>query len=100
MASDISGLDLLVIQIDDIRMDEDLILVAVLGVDAQGDKHPLGLAEVQRKMPRRLKHSSIISSSAGSTRRCRGSSSSTARRPCRAFSAISNGRKFTSLLSV
>src|SRR6266513_2497141 len=45
MASDLSGLDLLVIQIDGIHMDEDLILVAVIGVDAKGDKHPLGLVE-------------------------------------------------------
>jgi putative transposase len=45
MASDLSGLDLLVIQIDGIHLDEDLILVAALGVDAKGDKHPLGLAE-------------------------------------------------------
>jgi len=40
MASDLSGLDLLVIQIDGIYMDEDLILVAAIGVDAKGDKHP------------------------------------------------------------
>ena len=45
MASDLAGLDLLVIQIDGIHMDEDLILVAAIGVDAKGDKHPLGLAE-------------------------------------------------------
>jgi putative transposase len=45
MASDLSGLDLLVIQIDGIHMDDDLILVAALGVDAKGDKHPLGLTE-------------------------------------------------------
>ena len=45
MASDLFGLDLLVIQIDGIHMDEDLILVAAIGVDAKGDKHPLGLAE-------------------------------------------------------
>jgi len=45
MASDLSGLDLLVIQIDGIHMDEDMTLVAALGVDAIGDKHPLGLAE-------------------------------------------------------
>jgi hypothetical protein len=32
MASDLSGLDLLVIQIDGIHMDEDLILVAAIGV--------------------------------------------------------------------
>src|SRR5262249_2170445 len=37
--------DLLVIQIDGIHMDEDLFLVAAIGIDAKGDKHPLGLAE-------------------------------------------------------
>ena len=45
MASDLPGLDLLVIQIDGIHMDEELILVAAIGVDANGDKHPLGLIE-------------------------------------------------------
>jgi len=45
MASDLSKLGLLVIQIDGIHMDEDLILVAAIGVDAKGDKHPLGLVE-------------------------------------------------------
>jgi transposase-like protein len=45
LASDLSGLDLLVIQIDGIHMAEDLILVAAIGVDANGDKHPLGLIE-------------------------------------------------------
>ena len=43
--SDVAGLDLLVIQIDGIHMAEDLILVAAIGVDARGEKHPLGLAE-------------------------------------------------------
>ena len=45
MASDLSGLDLLVIQIDGIHTDQDMTLVAALGVDATGDKHPLGLVE-------------------------------------------------------
>ena len=45
LASDLSGLDLLVIQIDGIHMDEDMTLVAAIGVDAKGEKHPLGLAE-------------------------------------------------------
>ena len=45
LASDLSSLDLLVIQIDGIHMAEDLILVAAIGVDASGDKHPLGLVE-------------------------------------------------------
>src|SRR6266542_3022109 len=45
MASDLSGFDLLVVQIDGIHMNEDLILVAAIGVDTKVDKHPLGLAE-------------------------------------------------------
>ena len=45
MAGDLSGLELLVIQIDGIHMDEDMTLVAALGVDVSGDKHPLGLVE-------------------------------------------------------
>jgi transposase-like protein len=45
MGRDLSYLDLLVIQIDGVHMDEDLTLVAALGVDVSGDKHPLGLVE-------------------------------------------------------
>src|ERR1700720_292376 len=45
VASDLSGLDWLGIQGDGIHMDENLILVAAIGVDAKGDKHPLGLIE-------------------------------------------------------
>ena len=48
MAQDLSGLGLLVIQIDGIHMDDDMTLVAALGVDVNGDKHPLGLV-VRRK---------------------------------------------------
>ena len=32
-------------QIDGIHMDEDMLLVAALGIEAKGDKHPLGLIE-------------------------------------------------------
>src|SRR5438552_2342102 len=45
MARDLSGLGLLVLQIDGIHMDEDMTVVAAIGVDANGDKHPLGLVE-------------------------------------------------------
>jgi len=45
MESRLDDLDLLVIQIDGLHMDEDMILVAAIGVDAKGDKHPLGLIE-------------------------------------------------------
>lgn len=45
MAADLSPLDLLVIQIDGIHIDQDLILLAAVGVDGNGDKHPLGVME-------------------------------------------------------
>jgi putative transposase len=45
LAADLSGLDLLVVQIDGIHIAEHLILVAAIGIDAQGIKHPLALAE-------------------------------------------------------
>jgi putative transposase len=45
MAADLSGLDLLVIQVDGIHIDQDLILLAAVGVDGNGDKHPLGVME-------------------------------------------------------
>jgi transposase-like protein len=45
MASDLSQLDLLVVQIDCLHIGNDLVLVAALGVDGDGNKHPLGLIE-------------------------------------------------------
>ena len=45
MAADLSKLDLLVIQIDGIHIKEDLILLVAVGVDGNGDKHPLGVIE-------------------------------------------------------
>jgi putative transposase len=45
LATDLSGLDLLVVQIDSIHITEHLVLVAAIGIDAQGIKHPLALAE-------------------------------------------------------
>jgi hypothetical protein len=39
------GLDLLVVQIDGIHMTEHLVLVAAVGIDGEGIKHPLGLME-------------------------------------------------------
>lgn len=45
MAADLSALDLLVIQIDGIHIAQDLILLAAVGVDGHGDKHPLGVME-------------------------------------------------------
>jgi putative transposase len=45
MSTRLDALDLLVIQIDGIHMAEDMLLGAALGIDAAGDKHPLGLVE-------------------------------------------------------
>jgi transposase-like protein len=45
MASDLSKLELLVIQIDGLHIGNDLVLVAALGIAADGRKHPLALVE-------------------------------------------------------
>lgn len=45
LSADLSGLDLLVVQIDGIHITDELVLVAAIGIDAQGLKHPLALAE-------------------------------------------------------
>jgi putative transposase len=45
MAADLGKLDLLVVQIDGIHLTEDLVLVAAVGIDGTGEKHPLGLVE-------------------------------------------------------
>ena len=45
MAADLSALDLLAIQIDGIHIEEDLMLLAAVGIDGIGDKHPLGVIE-------------------------------------------------------
>ncbi len=45
MSVDLSKLDLLVIQIDGLRVSDDLVLVAAIGIDSEGGKHPLALVE-------------------------------------------------------
>ncbi|MEC5293937.1 IS256 family transposase, partial [Aurantimonas sp. C2-3-R2] len=40
MSADLSKLDLLVVQIDGLHVSEDLVLVAAIGIDDQGGKHP------------------------------------------------------------
>ncbi len=45
MAADLSGLDLLVIQIDGIHIEDNLMLLAAVGIDGNGTKHPLGVIE-------------------------------------------------------
>ena len=44
MAADLSKLDLLVIQIDGIHIENDLVLLAAVGIDGDGVKHPLGVS--------------------------------------------------------
>src|SRR5436190_10468645 len=45
MAADLSKLDLIVIQIDGIQIEKDLVLLAAVGIDGDGVKHPLGVLE-------------------------------------------------------
>src|ERR1700682_4246490 len=45
MSADLSALDLLVVQIDGLHLGDDLVLVAAIGVDGEGNKHPLALVE-------------------------------------------------------
>ena len=45
MGADVSGLDILVVQIDGIHISEHIVLVAAIGIDGDGVKHPLGLIE-------------------------------------------------------
>src|SRR6516164_1966479 len=45
LATNLSGLDLLVVQIDGIHITESLVLIAAIGIDAQGMKYPLAVVE-------------------------------------------------------
>ena len=45
MASDLSGLDLVAIQMDGLHLTRDMVMVGAVGIDADGNKHVLGLAE-------------------------------------------------------
>jgi hypothetical protein len=45
LTAKLSGLDLLVVQIDGIHISENLILVAAIGIEGEGIKHPLALME-------------------------------------------------------
>jgi putative transposase len=45
MASDLSQLDLLVIQIDGLHLDDNLLMIGAVGIDIAGGKHPLGVVE-------------------------------------------------------
>ena len=43
--SDLSGLDLVAIQIDGLHLTNDMVMVGAVGIDAGGNKHVLGVAE-------------------------------------------------------
>ncbi len=45
MKADLSKLDLLVVQIDGLHVSDDLVLVAAIGIDGDGGKHPLAVVE-------------------------------------------------------
>ena len=45
LASDLSKLDLLAIQIDGLHVTEDMVLIGAVGIDGTGVKHTLGLVE-------------------------------------------------------
>ena len=45
LETDLSGLDIMVVQIDGIHIGDRLVLVAAIGIDADGRKHPLALVE-------------------------------------------------------
>ena len=45
MQSDLAPLDLLVVQIDGLHIDDNLLMIGAVGIDADGRKHPLGLVE-------------------------------------------------------
>ena len=45
VASDLSGLDLVAIQMDGLHLTRDMVMVGAVGIDADGNKHVLGVAE-------------------------------------------------------
>ncbi|MCP4935520.1 MAG: IS256 family transposase, partial [bacterium] len=45
MSKDLSKLDLLVIQIDGLHIKDELVMIAAVGIDAEGYKHPLAVIE-------------------------------------------------------
>jgi transposase-like protein len=45
MSADLSKLDLLAIQIDSLHIKDELVMVAAVGIDAEGHKHPLALVD-------------------------------------------------------
>jgi putative transposase len=91
MGADLSGLDIMVVQIDGIHISEHLVLVAALGIDSEGFKHPLGLMEGATE------HSAVVQAliddliERASIQRCRVCLSSTARRRSPRRSGVASG---------
>lgn len=96
MAADLSALDLLVVQIDGLHLGGDLVLVAAIGIDGEGNKHPLALVKGATENAAMVQALLDTWSRAGSTRRCQDCSSSTARRRCRRRSAAPSVRPLRS----
>jgi putative transposase len=91
MATRLDHLDLMVIQIDGVHMADDLLLVAAIGIDATGEKHPLGLVEgaTENAATARALIANLIDR--GLDRPCRACSLSTDRRRCRRRSGAPSG---------
>ena len=51
MAADLSELDLLAIQVDGIHIEDDLMLLAAIGIDGADEKRPLGVIERRARTP-------------------------------------------------
>jgi transposase-like protein len=45
LSADLLGLDLLAVKIDGMHITDEVMLVAAVGIDGEGRKHPLGLVE-------------------------------------------------------
>jgi hypothetical protein len=60
IAADLSQLDLLAIQIDGVHITDDLTLLAAVGIDGEGVKHPLGCWKEQPRTLPWCRHCSTI----------------------------------------
>jgi hypothetical protein len=52
LGRDLSSIDLVVLMIDGVYVGEDHVLLVVLGFDAEGNKHVLGVREGTPRTPR------------------------------------------------
>ena len=96
MAADLSALDLLVVQIDGLHLGDDLVLVAAIGVDGGGNKHPLALVEGATENAATVQALLDNLVSRGLAPRYQDCSSPTARKRCRRRSAAPSVRPLRS----